>query len=243
MPRSADVQTQRIIQDNWRRVTDQIAAACASVQRDPGQVQIVGVSKYVDAALTAQLVQAGCTNIGENRPQVLWEKFAYFQQQNLAMPRWHLIGHLQRNKVRRTLPIVDAIQAVDSLRLADELSSEAVKLGKTIPFLIDINLTQDDSKTGMRREELLEHLDRWTNLPNLQWTGLMAMSSLNASPESALEEFHQVREFRDSLQQMLGDRAELKELSMGMSGDYVQAIQAGSTCVRIGSSLWEGILT
>ena len=203
---------------------------------------IVGVAKYVDAALTAQLVAAGCTIIGENRPQVLWEKFDWFQQNGIAMPRWHMIGHLQRNKVRRTLASVNMIQSVDSVRLAKELSDEAVRQNREVDFLVDVNLTQDATKTGIGREELATQASALSDLPNLRWCGLMAMSSLDADSATIANEFSEVRKLRDELQQSLVGKSDLRELSMGMSGDYREAIAQGATLVRIGTRLWNGIL-
>jgi hypothetical protein len=202
----------------------------------------VGVAKYVDAALTAQLVAAGCSVIGENRPQQLWDKYAWFEEQKSPMPQWHLIGHLQRNKVRRTLPMLDMIESVDSLRLAEEISQEAGRAGKIMSILVDVNPTQDSSKTGLTIEQLLEQAESIAKLPNIRWCGLMAMSTLDADSATIAKEFSMVRQLRDRLQTELGDQVQLNKLSMGMSGDFQQAIAEGSTSVRIGSSLWAGLL-
>lgn len=238
----ASTQTQSIIRDNWLKVCSDVAEACIHSGRDPSEVQIVGVSKYVDAALTAQLVASGCKIIGENRPQVLWEKFDWFQQNQLAQPQWQLIGHLQRNKIRRSLPMLSVVQSVDSLRLAKELSEEAVKANRDLQIMIDVNLTQDETKTGMSREELWLACVEIAQLPRLRWIGLMAMSSLDADTMVIAREFADVRLLRDELQIKLAGQVELSQLSMGMSGDFREAIAEGSTCVRIGSSLWTGIL-
>lgn len=239
---SADAGTAQIIRDNWQRVCEQVEHACHQADRHSNSVRIVGVSKYVDAALTAQLVKAGCLTIGENRPQLLWEKHQYFILQQLPMPSWHLIGHLQRNKVRRTLPLVDMIESVDSLRLAEELNAEAEKLQIRLKILVDVNVTQDQTKTGLSVEQLEQAAEQLAGLSNLTWCGLMAMSSLSANPNNVMAEFVQVRELRDRLQALLGPAVELSELSMGMSGDFQQAIRAGSTSVRIGSNLWTNII-
>lgn len=242
MSRHADPSTATQIRDNWLRVSQQVADACHNVGRSPTDVKIVGVAKYVDAALTAQLVEAGCSIIGENRPQLLWEKHDWFLQHQLPMPRWHLIGHFQRNKVRRSLPLLDLIESVDSLRLAEEISTEAVRIGRTIPILVDVNVSKDVTKTGMSVDLLINDAERIAELPNLNWCGLMAMSTLDADSVVVAKEFSSVRELRDRLQVKLGERVKLCELSMGMSGDFAQAIAAGSTIVRIGSSLWKSII-
>lgn len=242
MTRTADQETLEIIRNNWQQVCNDVADACKQAGRDASEVTIVGVAKYVDAALTAQLVAAGCTIIGENRPQLLWEKFDWFQQNGIAMPRWHMIGHLQRNKVRRTLPSVDMVQSVDSVRLAKELSDEAVRQNREIDFLVDVNLTQDATKTGIGREGLCSQASLLSELPNLRWCGLMAMSSLDADSATITYEFSEVRKLRDELQQSLYGKSDLRELSMGMSGDFREAIAQGATLVRIGTRLWNGIL-
>ncbi|MFO0940389.1 MAG: YggS family pyridoxal phosphate-dependent enzyme [Pirellulales bacterium] len=242
MTRPASAETESIIRENWLRVRNQVAEACIAASRDPSEVKIIGVAKYVDAALTSQLVASGCDTIGENRPQLLWEKHQWFSDQGLTQPRWHMIGHMQRNKLRRTLPLLSMLESVDNWRLAEELSAEAVRAQHSIDFLVDVNLTQDNTKTGMMSDELLRVCEQLVELPNLNWRGLMAMSSLEADSATISREFSAVRELRDQLQVRLGNRVDLSELSMGMSGDYQQAIQQGSTCVRIGTSLWAGVI-
>jgi pyridoxal phosphate enzyme (YggS family) len=237
--------TQQIITHNWNRVQQQVAEACQRAGRSPSEVKIVGVAKYVGPEFTAQLVSAGCTRIGENRPQSLWQKREWFDQ-HASSPgpavQWHLIGHLQRNKVKRTLPLVDMIQSVDSLRLAKEISDVAVVLKNEAHILLDVNLTQDRTKTGFDVDQLRRELPEILKLPNLRLCGLMAMSSLEADPATVRKEFAAVRDLRDQLTVEYGSQISLNELSMGMSGDYQQAIAEGSTCVRIGSNLWNGIL-
>ncbi len=240
----ASEQTQQVISENWQRVRLQVADACTKAGRAPDDVIIVGVAKYVGPELTAQLVSAGCRVIGENRPQSLWDKHVWFQakQPPDANPSWHLIGHLQRNKVRRTLPLVDMIQSVDSLRLAQELSLEAVRSRIEVAVLLDVNLTQDSSKTGLTLDEFWTTVQRLVELPGLQLRGLMAMSSLDATPQLIEREFAQVRELGAQLAQKYQLPNDRCELSMGMSGDFREAIAQGSTYVRIGSELWRGVL-
>lgn len=237
----ASEETRAVIERNWLVVREQVAEACVSAGRDPSEVKIVGVAKYVGPELTAQLVDAGCQSVGENRPQALWDKVEWFSTQRAAgspQPRWHLIGHLQRNKVRRTLPLVVQLDAVDSWRLAEEISREAGKLGIEVPILVDVNLTQDTSKTGMTADELWRLREPLASLPNIRWLGLMAMSSLEADSQQTRREFAAVRQLQADLSADLGDRAQLTQLSLGMSGDFREAIAEGSTCVRIGSNLW-----
>jgi len=255
----ASNKTVEILRDNWQRVTGEIADACRAVGREADQVQIVGVSKYVGPELAWQLAQAGCEILAESRPQLLWDKTEYFAQQALAFessltdstdngrdpshsPTWHLIGHLQRNKLRRTLPLISLLHSLDSPRLAEAISAEGESKSAKHLALLEVNVTQDASKTGMAIAQVRELLDRTEELPGLEIRGLMAMSSLQAGSDSARREFEQVRELRDQLQGEYTGQVALPELSMGMSGDFREAIAAGATLVRIGTNLWHGIL-
>ena len=200
------------------------------------------MSKYVDAPLTSLLSKAGCGILGENRPQVLWEKSEWFEKQQLQMPQWHMIGHLQRNKARRTIPLIQMLHALDSERLADTVSAECLKLDRKLPVLLDVNLTEDSTKTGIARDAVAGVLDHCLGLPGVVVKGLMAMSTLNATSNQARKEFSKVRELRDELQEQFTGRVDLAELSMGMSGDFSEAIAEGATMVRIGTSLWKGVM-
>jgi len=235
--------TARLLRDNWLKVTDQVAEACLAAGRQPHNVRVVGVSKYVGPELAWQLAQAGCSLFGENRPQSLWDKVAYFASQpHLVTPiQWHLIGHLQRNKIKRTLPMISLLHSLDSLRLAQAISQEATLLERILPVLLEVNVTQDASKTGMTVSQLEELLDHHEHLPGIKICGLMAMSSLAVDAQTAQREFEQVRELRDQLQSSYGQGLALNELSMGMSGDFRAAIAAGATLVRIGSNLWQSL--
>ena len=255
----ASDKTAELLRGNWKRVAEEVAQACLAAGREASQVQIVGVSKYVGPELAWQLSQAGCPILAENRPQLLWEKSDYFARQvptpavdtasdasqvneGPRIPKWHLIGHLQRNKLRRTLPIISLLHSLDSLRLAEAISLEAAAQAKRQPVLIEVNVTQDATKTGLAPTQVRELLERARELAGLEVRGLMAMSSLQADADSARREFEQVRELRDQLQREYAGQFDLSELSMGMSGDFREAIAAGATLVRIGTRLWQGIL-
>lgn len=234
-----------IIVRNWQRVHEDVAEACRASGRSPTAVQIVGVTKYVDWEFARQLFNAGCTQLGENRPQSLWAKLEQWQTSEASSeqsPQWHFIGHLQRNKVRRTLPTIVRLHSLDSRRLATAISQEAVATGRILPTLVEVNVTLDNAKTGVPAAELEDLLARTADLPGLRIDGLMAMSSLGAQPDAARREFAKVRQLRDAMQQRFSGQLQLSELSMGMSGDFAEAIAEGATLVRIGTSLWEGIL-
>ncbi|MFO0921511.1 MAG: YggS family pyridoxal phosphate-dependent enzyme [Pirellulales bacterium] len=224
------------IQSNWQRTVEKVADACMRSNREMGSVTIVGVTKYVDAVLTKHLYDAGCCDLGESRPQNIWSKAP-------ALPdaQWHLIGHLQRNKVKRTLPLVELIHSVDSLRLLEQIAIDAESLSKRTRLLIEVNVTQDASKTGASPDEAMAILDRGLALPHLEIVGVMAMASLQGTSDQARAEFASVRVLRDQLAER--NQHPLPVLSMGMSGDFVEAIAEGATLIRLGSCLFEGLLT
>jgi pyridoxal phosphate enzyme (YggS family) len=229
--------TRSRLESNWQAVQNEVHEAADRCDRAPDSITIVGVSKYVDVELTKALFAAGCVNLGESRPQSLWKKAEEFDDD--AAVNWHLIGHLQRNKVRRTLPIQPLIHSVDSQRLVDALSEEAQAQAANVRCLLEVNVSGDDAKTGMSRAGLHDVLSRLP-ISGVQVQGLMAMAGWGTDPDDARRQFDQVRQLRDELEQQFDLR--LPELSMGMSGDFAQAIAAGATMVRIGSRLFDGII-
>ena len=237
----ASPETAKRIVENWQRVNAEVAEAVRQAGRAADEVSIVGVSKYVDVDLTAQLFDAGCNSLGENRPQNLWGKADAFARDD-RQATWHLIGHLQRNKIRRTLPHITWLHSLDSLRLATALSEEAVAANVQLKVLLEVNATQDTTKTGLPISELLQVAQQLVNLPNLELRGLMAMCSLESAGDVARREFAEVRDLRDKIQTAIGSQVTLDQLSMGMSGDFREAIAEGSTMLRIGSVLFEGII-
>jgi pyridoxal phosphate enzyme (YggS family) len=220
---------------NLANVRDRIAAAARSAGRSPDEVRLVAVTKYVDAATTRLLIEAGCHDLGESRPQELWDKAAALADSAI---RWHLIGHLQRNKVRRTLPLVSLIHSGDSLRLLEVLNREAVG---PLSVLLEVNVSGEAAKHGFAPDELPRHLEALAALTNLDIRGLMAMAALDDDPTTARRDFARLRELRDRLRREWAGRFALDELSMGMSGDFEQAVAEGATIVRIGSALFEGV--
>lgn len=227
------------IAENVARVRDEIAAAAVAAGRKPRDVKLVAVSKYVDAATAALLVEAGCRSLGEARPQQLWEKAA---APELAGVEWHLIGRLQRNKVRRTLPLTALIHSVDSERLLQEINEDAAALHLTSRLLLEVNCSGDASKQGFTDDEVRRVVPNLANYPHVEVAGLMTMAALDGDEAVARRNFAALRQLRDELAAESPPNALLRELSMGMSGDFAAAIAEGATMVRIGSSLFEGVL-
>lgn len=229
------------IRANVAAVRERIAAAAVAAGRSPSDVTLVAVTKYVDAATTQLLVDAGCHDLGEARPQKLWEKVASLAGRKI---RSHLIGHLQRNKIRRTLPLVHLFHAGDSLRLLTELDEEAASLSPAkTQVLLEVNVSGDAAKHGFSPSELPKLVDDLAKLTHLDIRGLMTMTGLDADADAERRQFAEVRELRDMLRREWRGRFTLDELSMGMSGDFEAAIAEGATMVRVGSALFEGIHT
>ncbi len=222
------------VSDNLARVLDQIRETAERCGRAPGEIRLVGVSKYVDAAVTRELFEAGCQDLGESRPQQLWDKAELLDDLPI---RWHLIGHLQRNKVKRTLACQPLLHSIDSERLADAIQQAAEQLEGEVRGLLEVNTSGEQAKHGAAPDEterLLEAIEQ--RCPRLSIIGLMTMSARDGGPAGAKRNFETLRRLRDRL---AVNHPQLHELSMGMSGDFEQAIEQGATMVRIGSALFE----
>ena len=230
-------QTQQRINENWQFVQQQVRETAIACARDPNSVRIIGVSKYVDEELTRALTSAGCRELGESRPQLLWQKSQAME--DVSPLSWHMIGHLQRNKVRRSLRCKPMVHSVDSERVLSAIAEEAVQQGICINVLLEVNISGDDAKTGLLPDAIESVLD-CRNESGVEVRGLMAMAGWGTDPSAARKQFDRTRELRDKLQAATGHA--LPELSMGMSGDYQAAIRAGATMVRIGSILFDGVI-
>jgi PLP dependent protein len=222
---------------NLAAIQSRIAAAAQRSGRTVEDVRLIAVTKYARPAWVRALVDAGQVLLGESRPQQLIERAA-----ELTGPiEWHLIGHLQRNKVRPVLPHAALIHSIDSLRLAERISDIAGQLSLTSPVLLEVNVSQEASKDGFVPEVLQKQWGALQALPNLQIDGLMTMAPPGDDAQDARPTFQGLRKLRDQLRASTADPARLSELSMGMSGDFEVAVEEGATLVRIGSALFEGL--
>lgn len=257
------------IADNLRRVRDRIASAADVAGRSADEITLVGVTKYVGPREAAELVAAGCTDLGESRPQELWSKVTELQRAGDPAPgktatrhpaepfagcprvpasppevRWHLVGHLQRNKVRRTLPLVSLIHSVDSERLLSAINEErghADDPGPPVNVLLEVNTSGEAAKHGLAPDAVKPLVAAAPRYSHVAICGLMTMAALEGGPKVAAGNFAALRELCDRLKQNAPQCVRLDELSMGMSGDFEVAIREGATIVRIGSLLWESI--
>jgi PLP dependent protein len=230
---SRKMYTRTILAERTASVRSRIAAAAPRAGRDPAGVTLVAVTKTVPpevAAIAAELV----ADLGENRPQELWKKAA-------AIPtaRWHLIGHLQRNKIDRTVPLVTLIHSVDSERLLTALAAFGTKQAQPVPVLLEVNCSRETAKGGFSVEALPALGDKLVSLAGISVRGLMTMAAYSDNPEKARPVFAELRRLRDELRSRTG--LELPELSIGMSGDFEVAVEEGATLVRIGTTLFEGL--
>ncbi|WP_437205374.1 YggS family pyridoxal phosphate-dependent enzyme [Planctomicrobium sp. SH664] len=232
---------------NLAGIRERIAAACARVGRAPDEVRLVAVTKYSPLAAIQALTSLGHVDLGENRPQQLMERaqaLAAGETSDLssaaAAPiRWHLIGQLQRNKVRAVLPYVALIHSVDSLKLLERISQIAGELQLQPRVLLQLSLAGEETKSGFTAAELRAEWSQLSALPHVQLSGLMTMAPLTEDHDLIDRTFRSLRELRDELQAG-SPQLKLTELSMGMSGDFEQAIEAGATLIRIGSTLFAG---
>jgi len=216
-----------------------MAEAARRAGRSPSDVRLVAVTKYVGSDDVWALVAAGCRDLGESRPQQLWQKAAALKTADVS---WHLIGHLQRNKVARTLPLVSLVHSGDNLRLLETLDAEAAHANCTpVPVLLEVNISGDTAKHGFQPHELGPLADRFACLPRIDIKGLMAMAGREGNLDDARREFSALRQLRDELRRAWAGRWSLDELSMGMSSDYEVAIEEGATLVRVGTALFEGL--
>ncbi len=216
-------------------VRERIDAAAA--RGGHGQVvRLVAVTKGHGPEAVEAACRVGLEDIGENRVQEALQKMANVTPQ----ARWHLIGHLQRNKVKPVLPLVSLIHSVDSLRLAEELDTHAAKLGRRQPVLLQVNTSEEPQKYGVAVGAAVHLAEQIDSMPNLQLVGLMTMGPLGATPDQTRRVFARTREIFEEMRWHKIGGAGLRHLSMGMSNDFELAIAEGATMVRVGSLLFGG---
>ena len=215
-------------------VRERVARACQRAGRDPAGVTLVAVTKTVSPAVAALVPALGVRDLGESRPQELWRKAE-------AVPgvNWHLIGHLQRNKIDRTVPLVSLVHSVDSVRVLEALSAFGHKRGTPVPVLLEVNCSGEESKGGFALGEVPAVADKLPSLTGVEVRGLMTMAAYSEDPQTARPTFAALRELRDQLRSRTG--LPLNELSMGMSNDFEIGVEEGATLIRPGTTLFAGV--
>lgn len=223
-----------MIKENLGQVHENIKQACQNAGRSVEDVTLIAVSKTKPVSALMEAYNCGCREFGENKVQELVEKYE-------AMPsdiRWHMIGHLQRNKVKYIVDKVALIHSVDSLRLAEEISREAVKKKVEVSILIEINAAGEDTKFGVSPEEALPLIKDIAVLPGIHIKGLMTIAPYVENPEENRQYFELLRQLAVDISSKNIDNISMNVLSMGMTGDYMVAIEEGASYVRVGTGIF-----
>lgn len=246
------------LKENLIEIKERISNACQRASRSSEEVTLVAVTKSVGVDVINQLIQLGLRDIGENRLQDAIQKkhelleiasFSLVERPDNEVLRpppritWHMVGHLQTNKVRKALQLFDYIHSLDSIKLAQVLDSEAQKLARTIPVFIQVNVSKEPSKFGILPEELEPFYFKVAELAHIKVIGLMTITPLVDIAEKVRPYFSRLRELLEKLRRNISEekKKELVHLSMGMSQDFEVAVEEGATFVRIGSALFKDI--
>ena len=232
-------ETRKQLDENLSSIRERIARACQVSGRSVSEVTLIAVTKYAELDWVRELIGLGVRELGEARPQQLVSR----ARELPVEVRWHLIGHLQRNKAEEIMPFTQMIHSVDSVRLFEHLEKCAFKRQSKLKILLEVNVSGEQSKDGFDPTELLTAWPKMLTCDSLEISGLMTMAPLGDNAEIARPVFRRLRELRDRLRAESEGRWLLPELSMGMSGDFEVGIEEGATLIRIGSSLFEGVST
>ena len=221
------------LKENTERVFQQIKDASQQAGREANSVSVVAVTKYVDVPTAEALLPLGVHHIGENRVDKFLEKYQALKDQDVV---WHLIGTLQRRKVKDVIQYVDYFHALDSLKLAEEIQKRS---DRVIKCFLQVNISREESKHGFSKEELLELLPELATLDKIEYVGLMTMAPFEASSDELKEIFKATQDLQLEIREKQIPNMPMMDLSMGMSRDYKEAIEFGSTFVRIGTAFFK----
>ena len=223
-----------MIRENLETVRKNIENACTRAGRDPSEVILLAVSKTKPLDMIREAMAAGQRAFGENYVQELTEKYEALG----SSVDWHMIGHLQRNKVKYIIGKTSLIHSVDSIRLAEQIEKEAEKKNVSADVLLEVNVAQEESKWGFTPEETAEAVKTISALPHVHICGLMTSAPITEDPESNRPYFRQLRILFDTIAASQPEHADMRILSMGMTGDYEVAVEEGSTLVRVGTGIF-----
>ena len=223
-----------MIRENLEKVQNNILTACTKANRSANDVTLIAVSKTKPVELLQEAYDAGVRDFGENKVQEIMDKYDKLPSDI----RWHMIGHLQRNKVKYIIDKVVLIHSVDSLRLAEEISKQAQKHNLTMPILIELNIGAEDTKFGTSLEEAIALVKEISLLPNIQIKGLMTVAPFVDDAEENRHYFNAMKHLSVDIMKENIDNVRMDILSMGMTGDYEVAVEEGATMVRVGTGIF-----
>ncbi len=223
-----------MIVENIKEIQNEIKEVCDKVGRDANEVTLIAVSKTKPYTDVLEALKSGCVDYGENKVQELDQKYDLLPK-NI---NWHMIGHLQRNKVKYLVGKAKMIHSVDSLRLANQIEKEYAKKDMTADILIEVNMAGEESKFGIKPEETEQLIREISQLEHVKVCGLMTIAPYTLNPEDNRIYFKKLRELSVDIDSKNIDNVTMSELSMGMSGDYKVAIEEGSTMIRVGTKIF-----
>ena len=223
-----------MVAENLIQVQKNIEEACKKVNRDPDEVTLIAVSKTKPVEMLKEAYEAGARVFGENKVQEIVDKY----DQMPSDVKWHMIGHLQRNKVKYIVDKVAMIHSVDSLRLAETIEKEAEKKNVVVPILIEVNVAEEESKFGLKPEEVLSFIEQIADFSHIQIKGLMTIAPYVENAEENREIFRELKKLSVDIIAKNINNVTMSVLSMGMTGDYMVAVQEGATMVRVGTGIF-----
>lgn len=222
------------IKENLDEVKEKIGIAAAKSGRQPEEITLIAVTKTLSVDVINAAMALEITDIGENKVQEVMDKYEHI----INEPKWHLIGHLQTNKVKYIVDKVSLIHSVDSLRLAEEISKRCEKAERTMEILIQINVAEEETKFGIQRDEVFELVESVSKLPNLKIKGLMTIAPNTDDEEELRKYFREMKDIFETLKKTMYNRTDMTYLSMGMTNDYELAIEEGANMIRIGTGIF-----
>lgn len=223
-----------MLMERYRAVQEKIDAACARVGRDPREVTLIAVSKTKPVSMMEELFAEGVRDFGENKPQELRDKYEVLPK----TARLHMIGHLQRNKVKYVVSRACMIHSLDSVRLAQAIQEEAEKQGKVMPVLVEVNAAEEESKFGVTLSQAAGFVEEIAVFPNIRVTGLMTIAPFVENPEDNRVHFRNLCKLFVDIKERNIDNVDMRCLSMGMTNDYEIAVEEGATLVRVGTGIF-----
>lgn len=223
-----------VLKDNYTEVLNRVKKACTKAERNPEDVTLIAVSKTKPVEMLQEVYDCGCRDFGENKVQEIMDKYEKLPSDI----RWHMIGHLQTNKVKYIVDKVYMIHSVDSIKLAKEISKEALKKNVTVKVLLEVNVAKEETKFGLLTEEVFDFYNEVVDLPGLKVCGLMTIAPYVENSEENRQYFVNLKQLMVDIAAENTDNISVGELSMGMTGDYEVAIEEGATFVRVGTGIF-----